>query len=75
MLCLVDDIFDLRMPRLHFTRDGWVEKALPAMTSNTIVDDMDKKELRQEIKRWWQAVAEHLDKSGQSFSLVPTRRT
>lgn len=43
-------------------RDEWVEKMLPSMTSNTIIDDTDKKELRQEIKRWWQAVAEHLDK-------------
>jgi hypothetical protein len=38
------------------------ESTPPAMTSNTIIDDTDKKELRQEIKRWWQAVAEHLDK-------------
>ncbi len=43
-------------------RDGWVEKMPPAMTSNTIIDDTDKKELRQEIKQWWQVVAEHLDK-------------
>ena len=48
-------------------RDGWVEKAPPAMTSNTIIDDTDKKELRQEIKRWWQGVAEHLDKVVSSF--------
>jgi hypothetical protein len=50
------------MPRLQFTRDEWVEKTPPAMISNSIFDDTDKKELRQEIKRWWQALAEHLDK-------------
>jgi 1-phosphatidylinositol-3-phosphate 5-kinase len=58
-----DDIFDLRVPRLQFTKGGWVvEKPLPAATSNSMVDDADKKELRQEIKYWWQALAEHLDK-------------
>jgi 1-phosphatidylinositol-3-phosphate 5-kinase len=72
-LSLVDDIFDLRMPRLQFMRDGWVEKTPPAMTSNTMIDDTDKKELRQEIKHWWQAIAEHLDKVV-SFFLIPTRR-
>jgi 1-phosphatidylinositol-3-phosphate 5-kinase len=61
-LFLVDDIFDLRMPRLHFMRDEWVEKMPLAMACNTIIEDVDKKELRQEIKHWWQAVAEHLDK-------------
>ena len=52
------------MPRLQFTKGGWVEKEkLPQATSkNQAADDLDKKELKQEIKRWWQAVAEHLDK-------------
>lgn len=50
------------MPRLQFTRDGWVEKMPLAMACNSMIDDTDKKELRQEIKHWWQAVAEHLDK-------------
>lgn len=67
-LSLVDDIFDLRTPRLQFTRDEWVEKPPPAMTSNNMIDDTDKKELRQEIKHWWQAVAEHLDKVVCPFS-------
>lgn len=61
-LFLVDDIFDLRMPRLQFTRDGWVEKMPLAMACNSMINDTDKKELRQEIKHWWQAVADHLDK-------------
>ena len=61
-LTSVDELFDLRMPRLQFTKIGWVEKAPPATASNTTTDDADKKELRQEIKQWWQAVAEHLDK-------------
>ena len=60
----INDIFDVLMPRLQFTKGGWVEKEkLPQATSkNQAADDLDKKELKQEIKRWWQAVAEHLDK-------------
>jgi hypothetical protein len=51
------------MPRLQFTKAGWVEKPPPAATtSSSLVDDADKKELRLEIKYWWQALAEHLDK-------------
>jgi 1-phosphatidylinositol-3-phosphate 5-kinase len=59
----VEDIFDLRMPRLQFTKGGRVEKPQPATTtSSSLVDDADKKDLRLEIKRWWQALAERLDK-------------
>jgi 1-phosphatidylinositol-3-phosphate 5-kinase len=64
----VHDVFDLRMPRLQFTKGGWMEKPPPTTASNTMVDDADKKELRQEIKYWWQAVAEHLDKVVSLFS-------
>src|SRR5712672_3104979 len=67
-LSSVDEIFDLRMARLQFTKGGWVEKAPPVAVSNTAIDDTDKKELRQEIKYWWQAVAEHLDKVVSLFS-------
>jgi 1-phosphatidylinositol-3-phosphate 5-kinase len=63
ILSPADDIFDLRVPRLQFTKGGWVvEKPSSAATWSSMVDDVDKKELRQEIKYWWQAVAEHLDK-------------
>ena len=58
----IDDIFDLLMPRLQFTKGGGVEKTSQAAAPNSGFDDTDKKELRQEIKCWWQAIAEHLDK-------------
>lgn len=61
-LSSVDDIFDLRMPRLQFTKSGWLEKTPPATASITAMDELDKRELRQEIKHWWQAVGDHLDK-------------
>jgi len=62
ILSSVDEIFDLRMPRLQFTKNGWSEKTLPVTSPNTTMDEADKKELRQEIRDWWQAIAEHLDK-------------
>jgi hypothetical protein len=67
-LFLVDHIFDLRMLRIQFTRDRWVEKMPLLMACNTMIDDVDKKELRQEIKRWRQTVAGHLDKVVGPFS-------
>ncbi|KAI0299986.1 hypothetical protein B0F90DRAFT_1810525 [Multifurca ochricompacta] len=54
----IDDIFELQLPRLQFTKgDGAVDDT-----------DTEKKELRQEIKHWWQAVAEHLDKVEAEFA-------
>ena len=60
-----DDIYDLIMPKLQFTKGGWVEKPPQATPA---ADDTDKKELRQEIKHWWQAISEHLDKMVCFFS-------
>jgi hypothetical protein len=64
------------MPRLQFSKFGWAEKPPPATTeSSALVDDAQtKKELRPEIKYWWQAQAERLDKSGISFSQSYTFR-
>ncbi|KAH9028723.1 hypothetical protein EDB84DRAFT_1563020 [Lactarius hengduanensis] len=64
----IDDVFDLLMPKLQFTKGGWVEKNPQATAPNPAPDDPDKKELRQEIKYWWQAVAEHLDKVEVEFT-------
>ncbi|KAH8985256.1 hypothetical protein EDB86DRAFT_3105782 [Lactarius hatsudake] len=64
----IDDVFDLLMPKLQFTKGGWVEKSPQATAPNPAPDDPDKKELRQEIKYWWQAVAEHLDKVEAEFT-------
>ncbi|KAH9172442.1 hypothetical protein EDB89DRAFT_2095957 [Lactarius sanguifluus] len=64
----IDDVFDLLMPKLQFTKGGWVEKNPQATAPNPAPDDPDKKELRQEIKYWWQAVAEHLDKVEAEFT-------
>jgi hypothetical protein len=59
------------MPRLQFMRGGWIEKSSPGMASIVAMDESDKRELRQEIKYWWQAVAEHLDKVVCPFFFSP----
>ncbi|KAF8264840.1 hypothetical protein EI94DRAFT_1779477 [Lactarius quietus] len=64
----IDDIFDILMPRLQFTKGGWVDKPPQVTAPNPAVDDLDKKELRQEVKHWWQAIADHLDKVEAEFS-------
>ncbi|KAI0260351.1 hypothetical protein BC834DRAFT_973492 [Gloeopeniophorella convolvens] len=66
-LSSIDDIFELRIPPLQFTRGGWVDKAPPSPTGAVDDADTEKKELRQEIKHWWQAIAEHLDKVEAEF--------
>ena len=42
-------------------KGGWLEKTPPATATIAAMDELDKRELRQEIKHWWQAVADHLD--------------
>ena len=46
-----------------------MEKTPPATATITAIDEFDKRELRQEIKHWWQAVADHLDKVVRLFFL------
>lgn len=65
-LSVVDDIFDLRVPRLQIVRSPLPEKA-PARVAKTFSEDEERaaedvrRVLRREIKKWWHAVAEHLD--------------
>ena len=58
-LSTIDDIFEFRVPRLQITR----EKSPPSTSiSEHPPEDYDKKTLRREIKRWWEGVADHIDK-------------
>lgn len=67
----VEDIFELRIPRLQITRgtngaDKLTDKDkvgdLTLMQRVSHEGDVEKRELRKEINGWWQGVAEHLDK-------------
>ena len=63
----IEDIFELRIPRLQITRG--LDKPTPPPTSidhpsleNQLQrEDAQKKALRKEIKRWWECVSDHMD--------------
>lgn len=61
----MQDIFEIRVPRLQITRG--LEKASPVTITTGKKDDADvdgthKKVLRREIRKWWQGVSDHIDK-------------
>ncbi|KAF7986678.1 hypothetical protein HWV62_20180 [Athelia sp. TMB] len=67
-LSSIEDIFELRIPRLQLLRMSGSEKAskssLTTAESQDILEalEMEKKTLRREIKSWWQGVSDHMDK-------------
>jgi 1-phosphatidylinositol-3-phosphate 5-kinase len=72
-LSLVDYVFELRVPRLQMTASSGFglgsrekEKEVRAYVEERGGDgdkdkDGEKKELRREIKKWWEGVADHMD--------------
>jgi 1-phosphatidylinositol-3-phosphate 5-kinase len=63
-LSTIEDIFELKIPRLQITRG--IERSSASFSAHK-KDKMEdeaspKKELRKEIKRWWEGVADHIDK-------------
>jgi 1-phosphatidylinositol-3-phosphate 5-kinase len=77
-LSTVDDIFELRFPRLQIFSNS-ENRFEPGSTSgdyqnNNADTDVEKKVLRREIKSWWQGVAEHIDKLV-CYLLCPVRPT
>lgn len=63
---IIEDIFELRVPRLQITRGSGDKNIRESLGSTGMQIDNDntedKKELRREIKRWWEGIADHLDK-------------
>ena len=71
-LSAIEDIFELKVPRLQIVRD--TEKAsvphTPLVNKERSEDEArPKKELRREIKKWWEGVADHIDKIVSLFCL------
>ncbi|KAI0065116.1 hypothetical protein BV25DRAFT_1799271 [Artomyces pyxidatus] len=71
-LSVIPDVFELRIPRLQITRGSWLEKtssekSRSPVEGNGTDNDVEKKELRREIRSWWQAIADHLDKLEMQF--------
>lgn len=69
-LSVIEDIFELQVPRLQITRGSDKSARTSAGSTppvdhpkpNEVVGSEDKKVLRQEIKRWWEGVADYVDK-------------
>ncbi|CAA7264497.1 unnamed protein product [Cyclocybe aegerita] len=67
-LSTIEDIFEIRAPRLQITRG--VEKPSPPQSSagrkqedsESEEEPNQKKILRKEIRKWWEGVADHIDK-------------
>lgn len=63
----IEDIFELRIPRLQITRG--LDKLTspptsvdhPSLENQRQREDPHKKILRKEIKRWWECVSDHMD--------------
>lgn len=68
-LSTIEDIFELRVPRLQIIRGNGDRSARNSMTKDdrTANDkagaaDEEKKTLRREIKVWWEGIADRMDK-------------
>ncbi|KAF9254634.1 hypothetical protein L218DRAFT_1082241 [Marasmius fiardii PR-910] len=68
----VDDVFELRVPRVQIIRGMSVLGPHHAQEATSSLlggvkdevedeDEMEKKKLRREIKTWWEGVADHVD--------------
>jgi 1-phosphatidylinositol-3-phosphate 5-kinase len=61
-LSRVEDIFELRVPQLQIIKSNVPEKPTRTSEQATVEEEEEKRELRNEIKIWWQGIADHLDK-------------
>ncbi|KAJ6632234.1 hypothetical protein B0H10DRAFT_2206622 [Mycena sp. CBHHK59/15] len=65
-LSVIEDVFELRVPRLQITRKSGDKSARASMAKEeTKVPgqvEEEKRVLRREIKAWWEGVADHMDK-------------
>ncbi|KAJ6475055.1 hypothetical protein C8R47DRAFT_1143386 [Mycena vitilis] len=69
-LSAIDDVFELRVPRLQITRKSGDKSArtsiagadAAAAASAPVSADEEKRTLRREIKAWWEGLADHMDK-------------
>ncbi|KAI0922409.1 hypothetical protein AcV7_005948 [Taiwanofungus camphoratus] len=73
-LSTVEDIFELRMPRLQIMRRKVPEKNADkgdGSNSQTVLQspamEDGRRVLRREIVRWWQGLSEHIDKLEENF--------
>jgi 1-phosphatidylinositol-3-phosphate 5-kinase len=58
----VEDVYEIQVPRLQVGTGTFIK---PTKAADS--EEEDKRVLRSEIKAWWQAVTEHLDKLVSDF--------
>ncbi|KAG5651993.1 hypothetical protein H0H81_006675 [Sphagnurus paluster] len=61
----VEDIYELRVPRLQITRGERCVRESTTSTEGSAEEndeEREKRELRKEITKWWAGVADHMDK-------------
>ncbi|RDB21822.1 hypothetical protein Hypma_010794 [Hypsizygus marmoreus] len=58
----IEDIFELRVPRLQITRGTGGGRCSRDSSTYDVDGEEEKRVLRREIKRWWEGVADHMDK-------------
>lgn len=62
-LSLSSEVFEVRVPRLQMTR--YADKPeFNTLTTENIQNDPDaeeRRQLRREIKKWWEGIADHID--------------
>lgn len=66
-LSTIEDIFELKVPRLQMVRDTGIPQTLLGNKEGSEDGARPKKELRREIKKWWEGVADHIDKIVEFF--------
>jgi 1-phosphatidylinositol-3-phosphate 5-kinase len=77
-LSAIDDIFELRVPRLQIIRGG--DRILERRFSSSVPDrlndsklDDDKKTLRREMMAWWMGLSDYMNRivGGMEYILYP----
>jgi len=65
-LSKIDDIFELRLPHLQVTQGLDI---VPSPFTHPDISGLSEKakELRREIRKWWEGVSDHIDKIVRRF--------
>ncbi|KAG2002409.1 1-phosphatidylinositol-3-phosphate 5-kinase [Coprinopsis cinerea AmutBmut pab1-1] len=77
-LSSVEDIFELRVPRIQISKLAERISRTPTESSVTSLElpstEDEKKALRKEIRRWWEGVSDHIDSLEEILSDPDTRQ-
>ncbi|KAI0071370.1 hypothetical protein K474DRAFT_1669074 [Panus rudis PR-1116 ss-1] len=67
----VEDVYEVRVPRLQLVRGRASDKnedaQISAVPERFVTPDDDRRQLRREIMRFWQGLSEHIDELEENF--------